>query len=138
MYAFKSYVGLIMCCVGLIISYLRFSNCYVGLKYMYILGTRRRCSAISHLPGCFCPWTSFLSEYRIQHGAIGPLNVTSSYSTWIFCRGVSGFATDCPCGVNCYTQHLIQSNRDVCTWQRSISRDIITRSTKEISVPIQG
>ena len=27
--------------------------------------------------------------------------VTSSYSTWIFCRGVSGFATDCPCGVWC-------------------------------------
>ena len=40
-----------------------------------------------------------LSEYRIQHGAIGPLYVTSSYSTWIFCRGVSGFATGCPCDV---------------------------------------
>ena len=42
-----------------------------------------------------------LSESRIQHGAIGPLYVTSSYSTWIFCRGVSGFATDCPCGIWC-------------------------------------
>ena len=42
-----------------------------------------------------------LSEYRIQHGAIGPLYVTSSYSTWILCRGVSGFATDCPCDVWC-------------------------------------
>ena len=41
------------------------------------------------------------SEYRIQHGAIGPLYVTSSYSVWIFCRGVSGFATDCPCDVWC-------------------------------------
>ena len=40
------------------------------------------------------PW-----EYRIQHGANGPLYVTSSYSTWIFCRGVSGFATNCTCGV---------------------------------------
>ena len=40
-----------------------------------------------------------LSDYRIQHGAIGPLYVTSSNSTWIYCRGVSGFATDCPCGV---------------------------------------
>ena len=39
-----------------------------------------------------------LSEYRIQHGANGPLYVTSSYSTWIFCGGVSGFATDCPFG----------------------------------------
>ena len=41
------------------------------------------------------------SEYGIQHGTNGPLYVTSSYSTWIFCRGVSGFATDCPCGVWC-------------------------------------
>ena len=57
------------------------------------------CSTIPNLPGCFCPWTFF--EYRIQHGSIGPLYVTSSYSTWIFCRGVSGFATDCPCNVWC-------------------------------------
>ena len=42
-----------------------------------------------------------LWEYRIQHGTNGPLYVTSSYSTWIFCRGVSGFATDCPSGVWC-------------------------------------
>ena len=42
-----------------------------------------------------------LWEYRIQHGANGPFYVTSSYSTWIFWRGVSGFATDCPCGVWC-------------------------------------
>ena len=42
-----------------------------------------------------------LSEYRIQHGAIGPLYVTSSYSTWIFCRGGSGFVIDCPCDVWC-------------------------------------
>ena len=40
-----------------------------------------------------------LSEYRIQHCAIRPLYVTSSYLTWIFCRGVSGFAIDCPCVV---------------------------------------
>ena len=26
---------------------------------------------------------------------------TSPLSTWIFCKGVSGFATDCPCGVWC-------------------------------------
>ena len=43
----------------------------------------------------------FLWEYRIQHGANGPLYDTPSYSNWIFCRGVSGFATDCPCGVWC-------------------------------------
>ena len=58
------------------------------------------CSTIPHLPGCFF-FLDLLWEYRIQHGANGPLYVTSSYSTWIFCRGVSGFATDCPCGVWC-------------------------------------
>ena len=71
------------------------------------------CSTIPHLPGCFYTpaqrswrglyWLSLdlLREYQIQHGTNGPLYVTSSYSTWIFCRGVSGFATDCPCGVWC-------------------------------------
>ena len=42
-----------------------------------------------------------LSEYWIQHGTIGPLCVTSRYSSRIFYRGVSCFATDCPCGVWC-------------------------------------
>ena len=42
-----------------------------------------------------------LWEYRIQHDANGPLYITSGYSTWIFCRGVSGFVTDRPCGVWC-------------------------------------
>ena len=51
-------------------------------------------------PRMFFP-LDLLSKYPIQHGAIGPLYVTSNYSTWIFCRGVSGFATDCPCGVWC-------------------------------------
>ena len=32
---------------------------------------------------------------------IGPPFVTSSYSTRIFYKDVSGFATDCPCGVWC-------------------------------------
>ena len=41
-----------------------------------------------------------LPEYRIQH-TIGLLFVTSIYWTIIFYRGVSGFATDCPCGVWC-------------------------------------
>ena len=47
-----------------------------------------------------------LWEYRIQHGANGPLYVTSSYATLILCRGVSGFATDCPCGVRWWINHL--------------------------------
>ena len=37
-------------------------------------------------PRMFLP-LDLLSEHRIQHGAIGPLYVTSSYSTWIFCWG---------------------------------------------------
>ena len=57
------------------------------------------CSTNPDLPGRF--FMALLSEYRIQHSAIGPLFVTSSYSTWIFCRGVSGFTTDCPCDVWC-------------------------------------
>ena len=56
------------------------------------------CSTIPHLPGCFLS-LDLLWEYWIQHGANRPLYVTSSCSTWIFCRGVSGFATDCLCGV---------------------------------------
>ena len=42
-----------------------------------------------------------LSEYRIQHGTIGPPYVTYGYSTWIFYKRVSGFATACPCSVWC-------------------------------------
>ena len=63
------------------------------------------CRLEAEIIWCVCPWMflslDLLSEYRIQHGAIGPLYVTSSYSTWIFCRGVSGFATDCSCDVWC-------------------------------------
>ena len=57
---------------------------------------------------CLLLWTFVLNNTligiwcsTIPHGAIGPLYVTSGYSTWIFCRGVSGFATDCPCDVWC-------------------------------------
>ena len=40
--------------------------------------------------------------FNIMSGIMKCVNyVTSSYSTWIFCRGVSGFATDCPCGIWC-------------------------------------
>ena len=59
-------------------------------------------STIPHLPGILP--LNLLSEYRIQHGAIGPHYVTFSFSNWIFCRGVSGFATDCPCDVWCHGQ----------------------------------
>ena len=56
-------------------------------------------SAISHPQDVLT--LDFLSEYWIQHGVIGPLYVTSSYSTWIFGREVSGFATDLPYGLWC-------------------------------------
>ena len=58
------------------------------------------CSRPEALPRMFLS-LDLLSEYRIQHGAIGPLYVTSSYSTWIFCMEVLGFATHCPCDVCC-------------------------------------
>ena len=91
--------------------FLWFTNCVVLFDVSLILGCLWPlvfllntlilgiwCFTILDLPGCFCPWT-LIWEYRIQHGADGPLYVTSSYSTWIFCRGVSGFAIDC--GVWC-------------------------------------
>ena len=71
-----------------------------GICFNTILILSIWCSTIPHLPGCLLS-LDLLWEYRIQHGANGPPYVTSSYSTWIFCRGVSGFATDCPCGVWC-------------------------------------
>ena len=54
-------------------------------------------SAISHLPGCFAPGPSFIISdstwcHQMSH-------LASQF--WIFCRLVSGFATDCPCGVCC-------------------------------------
>ena len=58
------------------------------------------CSTIPHLPPPMM-FSSLDLEYQIQHGTNGPLYITSSYSTWIFFRGVSGFATDCPCSVWC-------------------------------------
>ena len=45
-----------------------------------------------------CNWKSTGSGCWMANG---PLYVTSCCSTWIFCRGVSGFATDCPCDVWC-------------------------------------
>ena len=87
--------------------FLLFTNCVLLFDISLILGCLWPlilgiwCSTIPHLPECFCPWTFFenIGFNTVLTG--GPLYVTSSYSTWIFCRGVSGFATDCPCGVWC-------------------------------------
>ena len=88
-----------------------------------------------------------LWEYRIQHGANGPLYVTSIYSTWIFCRGVSGFATDCPCGVWCHglTTCLLHVGPPFGNWILNNSLDWIgldlfnndTRPSGYISRPTQ-
>ena len=54
---------------------------------------------------CTPPWM-FLpldipSEYRPEHVTFGLLCVIFKFPSRIFCRRVSGFATDCPCGVWC-------------------------------------
>ena len=72
----------------------------VGICFKQHFDTRYLVLYNPSLPRMFLS-LDLLSEYRIQHAAIGPLYVTSSYSTWIFCRGISGFATDCPCDVWC-------------------------------------
>ena len=72
-------------------------NCICFKKHF---GTRYFVFCNLSPPRMFLP-LDLLSEYRIQHGTIRPLYVTSSYSTRIFYTGVSGFATDCPCGVWC-------------------------------------
>ena len=60
------------------------------------------CSAISHLPGCFCPWIFFKNiGFNMVPSDPFMSHLQCSYSTRIFCRGVSGSATDCPCGVWC-------------------------------------
>ena len=69
----------------------------VGLYFWGVRGSW----AVCHFLFSLVQGLDLLWEYRIQHGANGPLDVTSSYSTWIFCRWVSGFATDCPCDVWC-------------------------------------
>ena len=50
-------------------------------------------SAIYHRPGCFCPW-KFFQNIRFNVVPLDPF-------TRILYRGVSGFPTDCPCGIWC-------------------------------------
>ena len=76
------------------------SNRRVGVCFKQHFDTRYLVFCNPSPPRMFLS-LDFLSEYRIQHGSIGPFYVTSSFSTWIFCRGVSGFATDSPCDVWC-------------------------------------
>ena len=71
-----------------------------GICFKQLFDTRYLVFCNLSPPRMFLP-LNLLSEYQLQYGAIGPLYVTSSYSTWIFYRAVSGFATDCPCSVWC-------------------------------------
>ena len=72
----------------------------IGICFKQHIDTRYFAFYNPSPPRMFLP-LDLLSEYRIQHGIIEPIYVTPSYSTWIFYRGVSCFAIDCPCGVWC-------------------------------------
>ena len=54
---------------------------------------------------CATPWMfphlDILLEYWIEHVTLVLLCVTFTFPTRIFCRGVPGFAIDCPYGVWC-------------------------------------
>ena len=67
-----------------------------GICFKLLFDTRYLVFCNLSPPRMFLP-LDLLSEYRIQHCAIGPLYVTSSYSSWIFCRGFQA----CACGVWC-------------------------------------
>ena len=54
-------------------------------------------SAISHFPACFCPWTFFKN---IGFNMV-PSDPFMSHLAAQLARGVSGFATDHPCGIRC-------------------------------------
>ena len=72
----------------------------IGIRFKQHFDTRYFAFCNLSPPRMFLPLDR-LSIYGIQHITIGPLYVTSRYWTRILCRGVSGFATDCPCGVWC-------------------------------------
>ena len=69
------------------------------LNNILILGIWR--SATSHLPGCFCPWI-FFQNIGFNMVPSDPFMSCLATQFWIFCMGVSGFATDCPCSVWCH------------------------------------
>ena len=71
-----------------------------GVRFKQYFDTRYFAFSNRSPPKTFLPLDLF-SEYQIGHGTIEPLYVTSRYSTSIIYRKVSGFATDCPCGLCC-------------------------------------
>ena len=96
-----------------LVAFFGFTNCVLlynnktNTRMLMTIGVRlkhldSRYFAFCNLspPRIFLP-LDLLSEYRIRHGPIGPFYVTSRYSSRIFYRGVSCFATDCPWGVWC-------------------------------------
>ena len=73
---------------------------WVDLVRMHWWFTNGIVHTCPQLPGCFCPWTSF-QNIRFNMVPSDPFMSHLATLTWIFCRGVSGFATDCPCDVWC-------------------------------------
>ena len=86
--------------VSPIVSYSMINRIFVtiGIRFKQHFDTRYFTFCNLSPPRMFLP-PDLLYEYRTWHGIIGPLYVTFSYLTRIFYRKVSGFATDCPCGV---------------------------------------
>ena len=69
------------------------------LNNIMTLGILR--SAISHLSGCFCPWT-FFQNIGFNMVSLDPFVSHIHTQLWYSTGGVSGFATDCSCGVWCH------------------------------------
>ena len=88
--------------------YISFTNCVLlsdNILWLFVLILNNTlilgiwCSTIPHLQWCFCPLTFF---QNIGFNMVPSDPFMSHLATQlIFCRGVSGFATDCPCNVWC-------------------------------------
>ena len=72
----------------------------IGIRFKQHFDTRYFAFCNLSPPRMFL-FLDLLSEYRIQHGTIGPLHVPSRYLIRILYRGVLGFATDGSFGVWC-------------------------------------
>ena len=93
-YFIMIFIMIVVTIIGIFMAINYFLNYTFGFLYLSSSG-----SANAQLPGCFRRWTFSLNiGLNILHGL---LYVMFTFPTRIFYRGVSGFATDCPCGVWC-------------------------------------
>ena len=84
--------------------YLRYIFVLINLSwFIYMLSQYNSNNVIIVI--CETPWMflplDILLEYWIVHVTFRLLYVVFTFPTGIFCRGVPGFATDCPCHVWC-------------------------------------